>query len=242
MAKAKSGECESCGLWRICFPGRMAASGGRLAASGGRLARRVRIRKLKFARGKALYRAGDEVECFYMIRSGCIKEVDESAGRRGSVINFALPGEMLSLQSLGKTRSTTTSIAVVPSFVCSVPWAAFNRLCAESPRVAAEFIRLIAKAWTPARDLLTLIRDREAVERVAGFLLNLSSRLQIRGVRGREFKLCMNRDDIAGYLGLRSETVSRCFTELGRRGLIAVRAKRVQLLQPAELRRVCLGE
>lgn len=233
--EARAAGCESCGLWRICFPGRATASTGRPA-------RRVRIRKLRFASGKALYRHGDEVESFYMIRSGCIKEIDESAHGRSSVINFVLPGEMLSLQSLGKARAATTSIAVVPSFVCCVPWAGFNRLCADSPRVANEFMRLIARTGAQARELLTLIRDRDAIERVAGFLLNLSGRLQVRGVRGREFRLSMNRDDIAGYLGLRSETVSRCFTELGRRGLIAVHAKRVQLVQPAELRRVCLSE
>ena len=157
-----------------------------------------------------------------MIRSGCIKELDYSTGKRGSVINFCLPGEMLSLQSLGSVCSNTTSVAVEASFVCVVPWAAFNSLCAESPSVAAEFIRLIAKAGTAARDLLTLIRDKEA----------------IRGVREREFRLGMNRDDIADYLGLRSETISRCFTELARRGLIKVRAKRVQILQAAELRSV----
>ena len=85
--------------------------------------------------------------------------------------------------------------------------------------------------------MLILIRDREAIERVAGFLLNVSGRLQIRGVRGREFRLSMNRDDIAAYLGLRSETVSRCFTELGRRGWIKVRAKRVQILADGALAR-----
>jgi CRP/FNR family transcriptional regulator len=230
----ESAGCESCGLWKICFPAR--------AAAAGRHARRIRIRKLRFPTGKTLYRHGDEVESIYMIRSGCIKEIDESAGRRASVVNFALPGEMLSLQNIGKARASTTSIALVPSHVCCVSWASFGRLCAESPRVVQELIRLIAKTAATARDLLTLIRDREAIERVAGFLLNLSARLQVRGVREREFRLVMNRDDIAAYLGLRSETVSRSFSELGRRGLIAVRAKRVQLLQPAELRRVCAGE
>jgi len=196
---------------------------------------------MRIARGKALYRSGDRVDSFYMIRSGCIKELDESASRSGAVINFALPGEMLSLHSVGNVFSKTTSIAVEPSFVCVVSWSAFNQLCAESPRVAAEFIRLIAKAGTAARDLLTLIRDKEAQQRVSGFLLNVSSRLQVRGVRGREFRLGMNRDDIANYLGLRSETVSRCFTELARRQLITVRAKRVQILHAPELRKVFFG-
>jgi CRP/FNR family transcriptional regulator, anaerobic regulatory protein len=100
---------------------------------------------------------------------------------------------------------------------------------------------LIAKAGTAARDLLTLIRDKEALERVSGFLLNVSGRLQVSGSRGREFRLAMNRDDIADYLGLRSETVSRCFTELSRRQLIRVQAKRVIFCTPTDLRKVFLS-
>ncbi len=226
--------CELCGLWRICFPGRVASATERRLSG-------LHIRRMRVPRGKALYRSGDKVESFYMIRSGCIKELDDSSGRLGTLINFALPGEMLSLQSLGCDFSNTTSVAVEASFICVVPWGAFNQLCAESPRVAAEFIRLIAKAGTAARDLLSLIRDKEALERVSGFLMNISGRLQASGSRGREFRLAMNRDDIADYLGLRSETVSRCFTELARRQLIKVRAKRVQILHAAELRRVFLS-
>ena len=234
MPEAKRNGCELCGLFRICFPGRVAsATEERLNG--------LHIRRMRVPRGKALYRSGDKVESFYMIRSGCIKELDDSSGRHGTLINFGLPGEMLSLQSLGNAFSNTTSIAVEPSFICVVPWAAFNQLCAESPRVAAEFIRLIAKAGTAARDLLCLIRDKEALERVSGFLLNVSARLQASGSRGREFRLAMNRDDIANYLGLRSETVSRCFTELARRQLIKVQAKRVHILHAADLRKVFLN-
>jgi len=231
MRELQCAGCESCGLWRICLP-------GRISTERVRPGHQLRIRKVRFARGKALYRSGDKIESLYMIRSGCVKEIDDSTGRHDSVINFVLAGEMLGIQSLGGGFSSTTSIAVEASSACVVPWGALNSLCANSPPVAGEFIRLIAKASLPARDLLILIRDREAIERVAGFLLNVSGRLQIRGARGREFRLSMNRDDIAAYLGLRSETVSRCFTELGRRGLIKVRAKRVHILQPAELRRM----
>jgi CRP/FNR family transcriptional regulator len=234
MLEAKRTGCELCGLWRICFPGRVASTTER--RFGG-----LSIRRMRVPRGKALYRSGDKVESFYMIRSGCIKELDESSGRRAMLINFALPGEMLSLQSLGCAFSNTTSIAVEPSFICVVQWGAFNQLCADTPRIATELIRLIAKAGTAARDLLTLIRDKEALERVSGFLLNVSGRLQVSRSRGREFRLAMNRDDIADYLGLRSETVSRCFTELSRRQLIRVQAKRVHILHAADLRKVFLS-
>jgi CRP/FNR family transcriptional regulator len=223
--------CELCGLWRVCFPGRVASAAERRMSE-------LHIRCMRVPRGKALYRSGDKVDSFFMIRSGCIKEIDESAGRHGAVVNFALPGEMLTLQSLGDNCSNTTSIAVEPSFICVVPGSAFGQMAQDSQRIAAELIRLIAQAGTAARDMLTLIRDKGALQRVSGFLLNISGRLQIRGVRGREFRLAMNRDDIADYLGLRSETVSRCLTELARRELISVHAKRVQIQNAAGLRRI----
>jgi CRP/FNR family transcriptional regulator len=235
-AQCKS--CESCGLWRICFPGRVARETDPSTPGDDARSCALRIRRLRVARDTVLYRAGDRVGAFYMVRSGCIKEIDESVGARGAVVNFALPGEMLSLQSVGDEISLTTAVAVEPTFVCVVPWEDFNQLCAETPRVAAEFIRLIAQAGSVMRDLLTLIRDKEALERVSGFLLNVSGRLQHRGARGRDLRLGMNRDDIANYLGLRSETVSRCFTELARRQLIKVRAKRVQILSDSDLREV----
>jgi len=210
--------CESCGLWGICFPGRV-ASDVRAPAKG------LGIRRMRLPRGKVLYRAGEKVECFYMIRSGCIKETQDSTCHRSTVINFALAGEMLSLHNPDDQVSSTTSVAVEASFICAVHWGSFNELCAASPGIAAEFIRLVVKAGAQARELLTLIRDKEALERIAG----------------REFRLGMNRDDIASYLGVRSETVSRSFTELSRRRLIRVRAKRVQITKPAELRGVCDG-
>jgi CRP/FNR family transcriptional regulator len=148
---------------------------------------------------------------------------------------------MLSLQCLGVPVSKTTGVAVEPSFICAVPLGAFSQMCATSVAATIELTRLIAKAGAAARDSLTLIRDKEAHERVAGFLLNVCGRLQLRGAHGRELRLGMNRDDIADYLGLRSETVSRCFSELARRQLIKVRAKRVEIVQIAELRRVFHG-
>ncbi|MGO9636138.1 MAG: helix-turn-helix domain-containing protein [Steroidobacteraceae bacterium] len=221
-----------CGLGRVCTLGRLADTAGRVG---------LRVSPLRVSRGDVLYRSGDLVKAIYMIRSGCVKELDGSSSGHGSVINFALPGESLVLHALNCTPSNTTGLAVESSFICSVPWDGFNRLCAESPRVAAQYIQLLARAGAAARDLSSMIRDKDAYQRVSGFLLNVSRRLQVRGVRGREFRLHMNREDIANYLGLRSETVSRCFTNLSRRRLIKVHAKRIQILRAAELRKIFTG-
>jgi CRP/FNR family transcriptional regulator len=213
---------------RVCLPARASLDAGRSTTE-------LRIRRTRVPRGRAIYRSGDKVDAFFMIRSGCVKEIDESGGRRAAVLHFALPGEILSLHNLGNLACTTTSIAVEPSHLCIVPWAAFRQLCGECPAVAAEFMRLIAQAGAAARELLLLIRDKDALARVAGFLQSLRRRLQMHGLGGREVRLGMTREEIADYLGLRSETVSRCFTELARRGVIHVRAKRVRFLDEAAL-------
>ena len=223
-----------CGLHRICFAARVASGSDRNANA-------VRIRRSRISIGNALYRAGDRIESLYMVRSGCIKELDADTDH-DSIANFCLPGELLTLQSAGPICSRTTCLAVEASFICAVPWRIVEEACAAAPKVATDLINLITKAGVATRDLLTLIRSKGALQRVAGFCLNMCARVQRHGHPAGEFRFGMNREEIAQYLGLRSETVSRCFSELARRELISVRAKRVRVLAPAELRSVFLGE
>lgn len=226
MREGTAPGCDLCGLDRRCLFGRVSG---------------LRIRRIRTGRGTPLFRSGERVDSLFAIRSGCVKEVEVSPGRPGTIVHFATAGEILSLQSLENTTSRTTAIAVEPSFVCIVPWNAFNQSSANAPWVIRELMQLIAKAGHEARESLALVRDKEARQRVAGFLLNMLARARVHSVHTREFRLAMNRDDIANYLGMRSETVSRCFTDLARAKLIRVKAKRVQILDESELRRLYAG-
>lgn len=199
------------------------------------------MRRIRARRGAALFRSGERVHALFAIRSGCVKEVDTSVGRHGLILNFATAGETLILQSLAGMPSRTTVIAIEPSHVCVIPWNAFNQSLVSTPPMLREFTQLVAEAGVKARDSVALMRDKEAPQRVAFFLLDMQARTQPHGARTCEFRLPMNRDDIANYLGIRSETVSRCMTELARRRLIKVRAKRVQILEPQELERMASG-
>lgn len=228
-------DCAHCGLQRLCFPGRVAAEDRQRLNV-------LSIRHGCLAPGEWLYRPGERVRSLYTLRSGCIKEVGLAAGGNEPVLNFCLPGEVLGLQHAGAECFSSGSIAVENTCYCEVPWQAFRRLCAQSPQVGSELVSLVARAAQASQELIGLLRGRDAFKQLSGFLLNLSSRLRARGLQALEFKLGMSRADIADYLGLTSETVSRCFSELARRGLISVRAKRVQLLQLAELQRVFIGE
>ena len=118
---------------------------------------------------------------------------------------------------------------------CKISWASFQALAREVPEVAYELVRLLAATVTATHELVASVLKQEALARVAELLLDVSARLQRSGLDGSHFRLGLSRRDIASYLGVTIETVSRCFTELDRRRLIVVRGKDLRLLRPADL-------
>jgi CRP/FNR family transcriptional regulator len=113
-----------------------------------------------------------------------------------------------------------------------------HKLAEEMPEVGRELIRLLAASVTATQRLVASVRDRDALARVAGCLLDISRRMQRTGLDGSRFRLGLSRSELASYLGVTLETVSRCLTELRWRRLIEVRAKDLRLLRPAELQLV----
>jgi len=91
---------------------------------------------------------------------------------------------------------------------------------------------VIGYALNRGHDHLEMMGRRQADERILLFLLDLSRRFEALGRDGEEFVLPMTREDIASYLGLVIETVSRSFTRLQDDGVIAVRGRRLRLLAP----------
>lgn len=228
-------QCARCGFRRACFP-------LRIGSRGPGTAQRLRIRRRQFARGAALYHAGDRLTAVYAVRSGCVKEVAFSPEGDELVTSFYLPGEVLGLSALPDKRFRTSAVAVEPTRCCEIPWPALAQRIAASPEVATELIGLAARSASAAQEFAVSVMRHSALSRVAGFLASVSTRRRDRGLEGLRFRLGLRRRDIASYLGLTLETVSRCFSELARRNLIRVRAKQVELVHLGDLQRTALGE
>jgi CRP/FNR family transcriptional regulator, anaerobic regulatory protein len=80
-----------------------------------------------------------------------------------------------------------------------------------------------------------------ATQRTASFLLDMYSRVQQPDAPEHEFRLPMPREDIANYLGITAETLSRLFAKLQRKGLIAVDRRRIRLVDPVLLHQIAQG-
>ncbi len=228
-------DCEQCGLRDLCLPGQMAVEHHE------RL-NQLRIRRGRAVAGQWLYRPGETVRSLFTLRSGCAKEIGvshhDASQNTECILGFSLAGEVLGLTRLDNAANDSGVQVIADSYYCEIPWISFRQLCAESRQASDELLRLLARSAHAAQQTIMLLRSKDALGQLAGFLCNLSERFAQRGRHPLEFRLSMSRLDIAHHLGLTAETVSRCFSELARRGLIEVHAKQMHLLKPQALQRL----
>ena len=167
-------------------------------------------RRRPLARSERLFRIGAHMEALYVAREGAFKTVAISDDGEEQIIGFHLPGELIGLDALdGITRAV--------------------------PGLQLQLLRVIGRSVARDQDHLEILGRRQAQERIAMFLHGLSERYQQLGHSGAEFSLPMSREDIARYLGLVIETVSRGFTKLQDEGFIKVRGRQLRILDLAGL-------
>ena len=94
---------------------------------------------------------------------------------------------------------------------------------------------------TREQNAMLLLGNMRAEQRFSAFLVNLSSRYAARGYSATNFQLRMSRDDIANYLGLTIESISRLLARFKKLGLLTIDKREVQLLEPAILRTMAAG-
>lgn len=193
------------------------------------------------ARHAYLFRAGDSLDCVYVLKSGVIKLVWATSNGDEQVLGFCLPGEVLGLEALGAESCANGAVAIETATVCELPIDALERMCREMPRLQHQLHLLFARQIVNSYTALTVVGKGNAEAGLASLLLNLAYRLKAQGYSGKEFNLCMSRIDIANYLGIAVETVSRMFTRLHKKGALKVNKRNIVILD-ADYMRAVAGE
>jgi CRP-like cAMP-binding protein len=165
-----------------------------------------------------VFREGDRASHVYQVELGhvCIYRMVHD-GRR-QVIDFAYPGDFIGLGALG-THAANAQATAKTRIRC-VPVATLHEVARHDQQLGLDLYEAMSRELLQARELLFTVSHRTAAERLAGFLLALSRRNERRGAQPDEIVLPMTRTDIADFLGLTIETVSRTFTKFRNDGLI----------------------
>lgn len=188
-----------------------------------------------------LYRDGDKAAALYAVRSGCVKTMTESHSGEEQIVGFHLPGELLGLDGFGEGLHTCNAVALETSSICELPLDELESLCHKVPGLQKQMRRIMGKEVTSDHKMLLLLGKMTSEERLASFLLSLVGRMEERHWKGDEFNLSMPRQDIANYLGMAVETVSRLFANFQNEKIIKVDRRHITILDRNRLK-VIVGE
>jgi CRP-like cAMP-binding protein len=199
-----------------------------------------REHQVRLRPGQFLFHQGDETRTIYRVAEGVLRLARVTEKGHQQVIAFGYPGDIVGLPVRG-LRNTDCD-ALTPAVVTVIA----ARLPEDSTGAVAEAAFLAAAAlWeigAMQEHLMTLGRTSSR-ERVASFLVVLMRRVGSQESDGIHVDLPMSRADIADFLGIRTETVSRAFTDFRTAGLISLSsAQHVTILKPEALAEIADGD
>lgn len=220
--------CKDCNLFQLCLP--VGVGDGDLV-----LLEKIIKRSRTLKRGESLFRPGEPFLFIYAVKSGSLKTFTTLHDGTDQVMGFHLPGELLGLDAVNTEVHQCGAVALETTSLCELPLNRLEELGNVVASVQRQLLRIMSKQISHDQTLQVLLCKKSAEERLAAFLLSLSHRYQRRHFSALEFQLSMSRQDIASYLGLAEETISRLFTRFQEQGLIKVARKRVHLMDVPRL-------
>lgn len=185
-----------------------------------------------YREGEHIFREGDDFNAIAAVRAGTVKTYVTDLAGREQIQGFFLPGEVIGLNAISQSRYPCNAVALDTVLLCRFSFPRMATLATRMPGLQQQLFRLLSEDIGKAT---LLAGDFTAEERMAAFLLVLSRRYAARGLSPTRMRLTMARTDIANYLRLAAETVSRILKRFQQNGLIRVDRREVELLDTAGL-------
>jgi CRP/FNR family nitrogen fixation transcriptional regulator len=182
---------------------------------------------MPFARNAEIYAEDEPAEYLYVVAKGAVRSYKLLSDGRRQIEAFYLPGDLFGIEAGEKHRFSAEAIS--GSTIWVVKRSVVDRIARRDSAVSRELWMLAAQHLERAQDHLLLLARHKAHERMAAFLLEMAKRSG-SAAQG-EIELPMPRQDIADYLGLTIETVSRTLSEMVNAGTISLRSTRRILLR-----------
>jgi CRP-like cAMP-binding protein len=174
---------------------------------------------MSFRRNEEIYGENEPADYLYKVVSGTVRTYRILHDGRRQIGSFYLPGDIFGLE-IGDEH-TLSAEAITDSKVLVIKRGALIALAARDQDVASQMWTFAGRELNRAQDHMLLL-VKTALERVAGFLLQMAQ----RNPNASAVELPMSRQDIADYLGLTIETVSRTLTQLENAAAIALPSSR----------------
>lgn len=190
--------------------------------------------------GKTLFAEGDDADTVFEIVQGILKLYKLLPDGRRQIVSFISTDKLIGLSNEATYQYTAEALTEVS--LCRYSRAQFERLLDEVPGFARRVLNARSQDLHSAQDQMLLLGRKTAMERIASFLLGFDKLQHSSPVNGL-LHLPMSRADIADYLGLTIETVSRTLTKLKQDRIISLpEAVEIKLIDRHRLEELAAGE
>lgn len=226
--------CQYCSLSNLCLP---------LALDSNDMSKLDEVvnRDRIFNRGEQIFNQNAPFHSCFAVKSGAIKTSVVTESGEEQITGFFMPGDLVGLDSMSDDTHASTAKALERTSVCEIPVDQLEKLAHVMPGLQHHMFHLMSQEIRNSHQLSVLLSKNTAEERIAALLLSLSTRFHRRKLSPTHFNLPMARNDIANFLGLAVETVSRVFTRFQNQGLIRARGRDIELVNVDALQIMALG-
>jgi CRP/FNR family nitrogen fixation transcriptional regulator len=181
----------------------------------------------RYSAGDTIYYQGASADSWYAVVSGAARQSALTPDGRRHIVSFLLPGDLFGFGSSG-THHFSAEVITQETTVASYPRVRLETLAETQPLIGRAVREAAFESIARLQMRMVLLARPSAIEKVSAFLLEMAHRSTDDD---REVTLPMSRYDIADYLAVAVETVSRALTELRMSGVISVAAgRRISIL------------
>ncbi|MCP3459740.1 cyclic nucleotide-binding domain-containing protein [Bradyrhizobium sp. CCGUVB23] len=174
----------------------------------------VSLSEFTYKKGSEIFRENEPADCVYQVRTGAVRRYKLLSDGRRQIGAFHLPGDVFGLEN--STLHRLTAEAVTETTVRKISRQTLEDVAETDAVVFRNLLTTTTSNLCHAEDHMLLLGRKSSMERVAAFLLEMDNRLTKAGI----MSLPMGRRDIADYLGLTLETVSRAVSQLHGEGIL----------------------
>lgn len=225
-------DCDKCSMQAVCEP--ISESGQAINLADNYLSKRVALKS-----GEVLFSENEPLSAFYAVSSGSFVLTEIKDSNENKIVGFRFPGELIGEDAIFPEKYGYNAVAATTSSVCKVENDKLMSCGKLVPELQLNVIKLLSKQnFTRQSEFRAAVAKKSAENVLASFLVNVAQRNTAYEKTPTVLNLAVSRDNIANFLGLRRETLSRLLTKLQSSGSIKVEGKTIYLLDLDNLKKL----
>lgn len=186
-------------------------------------------------RRQFICRAGDALDGLYIVRSGSFKSYRLYNDGSLHITGFHFAGEIMGMSDIRTGIRSDYIESLETSSICALSLAAMEQLMAASPKLMMQVLARVSSEVEREKDNNYLLRKLSVDQKMANFLLTLANRSYRSGFSKNTLRISMTRSDIANYLGMAVETVSRVLHRFSEQDLLTTACRDIEIIDHSGL-------